>query len=62
MVQLGEQTGGSDRALILNLEGDIVQELSLPESGPLLAYSDGVLYMQDSDLMVVKAYEFTRTE
>ena len=62
MVQLGHQTGGSDRALILNLEGEIVQEVNLPESGPLLAYSNGALYMQDSDLMYVKAYEFTRVD
>ena len=62
MVQLGEQTGGSDQALILNLEGEIVQEITLPESGPLLAYSEGILYMQDSDLMYVKAYEFTRVD
>ena len=62
MVQLGDQTGGSDRALILNLEGEIVQEVNLPESGPLLAYSDGVLYMQDSDLMYVKAFEFKRVD
>lgn len=62
MVQLGEQTGGSDMALILNLEGDIVQEVTLPENGTLLAYSDGVLYIQDSDLMYVKAYEFTRVD
>ena len=62
MVLLGHQTCGSDRALILNLEGEIVQEVNLSESGPLLAYSDGVLYMQDSDLMYVKAFEFKRVD
>ena len=60
MVQLGRQTGSSENAMIINLEGEIVQELVLPEQGRVLGYSHNTLYLVSSDEMHVVAYEFYR--
>ncbi len=58
LVQLGQQTGGSHTAMILNKKGEILQEISLPHNGKVLGYSNEILYMLSSDEMNIVAYKF----
>lgn len=60
MVQLGTLTGGSDRALILDIFGNIVQEVTLPHTGRVLGYSKAneELYMLNREETNIVAYKF----
>lgn len=60
LVQLGTQTGGSNLAMILDVKGNVVQEITLPQSGKVLGYSqsEGALYMLNQEETNVVAYEF----
>ena len=60
LVQLGTQTGGSNLAMILDLNGNVVQNITLPQSGKVLGYSQSeeALYMLNREETNVVAYEF----
>lgn len=58
LIQTGRQTGGSENIIVVNKNGEITQELSLPEKGKILDYSKETLYLLTSNEMHVVAYEF----
>ncbi|MFU8812312.1 MAG: 6-bladed beta-propeller [Balneolaceae bacterium] len=60
IVQMGTLTGGPDQAIILHLDGNILQQVQLPAPGKLLGYQDGELYMLSSDGSNIVAYEFRK--
>lgn len=61
LVQFGVQTGGDDKVAIINLKGEVVQEVDLPqEHSVILAYHEGVLYMQNRKNQSIFAYEFKK--
>lgn len=56
MVQLGDQTGGAQKALIVNTSGEILQKIGLPVAGKILGYSEEELYMLTSDSSSIVAF------
>lgn len=60
IVQLGTLTGGHNKALIINLEGEIIQEIDIPITGKIMGYSktENVLYFYNSSDSKISAYEF----
>lgn len=62
LVQLGAQTGNPQKALIISLKGEILQEIKLPVAGRILGYSDDELFMLVSDSNSISAYQITRSD
>lgn len=60
IIQSGQQTGGSENMLVVTIDGEITQELRLPEEGRILGYSNEILYMLTSNEMQIVAYEFSK--
>lgn len=59
LVQLGTQTGGDHKALIVDLKGNLKQKVELPEKRNIvLGFYNNILYMQDRKSQSIKAYEF----
>lgn len=59
LVQLGTLTGGTDKALIIDLDGNIKQRITLPQTqSRILDYSDETLYMINRNTGTISAYEF----
>lgn len=60
LVQLGFQTGGYEKAIIVDIKGRIKQEIELPKKKSIiLAYHDNILFMHDrGESRTVFAYEF----
>lgn len=59
LVQFGIQTGGDEKAVITDLEGNIKQEVELPQKGSVvLKYHNNILYMKERESLSVFAYEF----
>jgi len=59
LIQLGTLTGGDERALIVNLKGEVVQEIALPQKGTkVLGFANDVLYLFDRSSQNIMAYEF----
>ncbi|MDR9417689.1 6-bladed beta-propeller [Gracilimonas sp.] len=59
LVQFGVQTGGDKQAVIVDLKGNLKQQLELPEKGTIiLGYHNNILYMQERKSQSIIAYEF----
>lgn len=59
LVQLGMQTGGDQKVVIVDLEGNIKQELELPKKEIIvLGYYNNILYMKERKSHSIIAYEF----
>jgi hypothetical protein len=60
LIQTGDQTGGNENMLIVNLNGEITQKLRLPEEGKIVGYSNDILYLLTSNETHIVAYEFSK--
>ena len=61
MVQLGTSSGGSQKALVLDIKGNIKQTITLPHRDiRVLGYSDEILYMLDRKEGKISGYSFSK--
>lgn len=60
LIQLGDQTGGSKYALIVDNEGEIKQKVELPVDGQILGYHNNLMYLYNPDDLEIIAFEFFR--
>ncbi len=64
LVQLGVQTGGGrDKALIIDLNGNIEQRISLPvKNSKVLSFYNDVLYLFNNETRTIAAYNFRNVD
>ncbi len=56
ILQAGSLTGGSERAMVVRIDGEVLQNLELPIGVRIVGYYNEVLYVYDSDQAHIKAF------